>query len=566
MTAVDSLALQVDGEEEGLQGQHLRTYDELVKENECLRAQLLLANARRGSADVACIKHHLGQDSSKISSISNGLSDFDKGARPSSMPPQKRVMSMKSKHSHHVMDQGKISRRHMRHVAGSEASAALLNSLMTPRETVSTRIMARIETESDSTYFFSTEFGRDLTNICAAAQTLFANEARCLDIQSPAHVFGDIHGNLGDLHFFHDTIWHKGVNLTPGKFVFLGDYVDRGMKSLECVAYLFAMKVQNPTKVFLLRGNHELRDVNSWEDYYGEGCFLAQCRTRFGKYRGEVLWEAVNAAFDTLPLACVIDRDVFCIHGGIPRPRNGVSQIDSILRVPNRAVVSPAQPTEDADTARVAYECLWSDPALYQDEKLLDKDGYGANPRGATAQTFGSTAVDDFLSQNDLSFIIRAHQKTADGFALCKNARVLTVFSTSEDHNLGVHALSACLLIDDDRIEVITKDPKWRRAIKKPTSISMASPSSHFFRAGPQEASESMDEDDEAVDGSRIQLDRRDSLDAGDFLQMRKAGYSEPEDLSDASDSEHISNALSHPGVTGIGWLLRMGGSPWKSP
>jgi hypothetical protein len=35
-----------------------------------------------------------------------------------------------------------------------------------------------------------------------------------------------------------------GMNLTAGKFLFLGDYVDRGMLGLECLAYLFALKVR----------------------------------------------------------------------------------------------------------------------------------------------------------------------------------------------------------------------------------------------------------------------------------------------------------------------------------
>ena len=86
-------------------------------------------------------------------------------------------------------------------------------------------------------------------------------EPRCLFMQSPVYVFGDIHGNLEDLHFFADNIWKLGMDLTAGQFLFLGDYVDRGMSCLECVAYLFGLKVLYPNKIKLLRGNHETRDV-----------------------------------------------------------------------------------------------------------------------------------------------------------------------------------------------------------------------------------------------------------------------------------------------------------------
>lgn len=81
-------------------------------------------------------------------------------------------------------------------------------------------------------------------------------------MQSPVYVFGDIHGNLEDLHFFADNIWKLGMDLTAGKFLFLGDYVDRGLSCLECVAYLFGLKLLYPNKIEMLRGNHETRDVS----------------------------------------------------------------------------------------------------------------------------------------------------------------------------------------------------------------------------------------------------------------------------------------------------------------
>ena len=399
-------------------------------------------------------------------------------------------------------------------------------------------------------YLNSDSFARDLLKLNISVKAVLESEPRCVFLQSPCYVFGDIHGNLEDLHFFSDNIWRLGMSLTAGNFIFLGDYVDRGMNCLECVAYLFAMKLMLPNKVFLLRGNHETRDVNGWEEHYGERSFIYQCRDRFGDDLGFRVWEQTNQVFDRLPLSGVIDQDIFCVHGGIPRPisemTEGSSRMQDILSVPKVAGINPPYEHEDENYQQVASDCIWSDPASDdQEQNSVDPEsGYGESLRGGGAICFGNKAVTDFLQQHNFSYIMRAHEAHAEGVAVSKGARVFTVFSTSKDHNQGSTAMAGCILVDFEKMQVINRSPAYRNQyIHRRDSVSLSKISEQEIeeriRLGLVTTEQEEEEEEEYETGEWEDLEDGDESEEEEDDDDDDDDDADSDDVDDDSDEEN---------------------------
>ncbi|EGD74409.1 type 2A protein phosphatase-2 [Salpingoeca rosetta] len=232
--------------------------------------------------------------------------------------------------------------------------------------------------------------------LCIMARDILMEEGNVHSLSSPITICGDIHGQFYDLM----ELFEIGGDVPHRQYLFLGDYVDRGFYSVETFLLLLALKVRFPDRIMLIRGNHESRQITQVYGFYDE------CLRKYGSAH---VWHLCTDVFDYLPLGALIDNRVLCVHGGLSpslHTIDGIRVIDRKVEVPHQGPMC---------------DLLWSDP-----EGSLDH--WGVSPRGA-GFLFGSKAVDEFTSQNDIAMICRAHQLVMEGFKWHFNKRVLTIWS-----------------------------------------------------------------------------------------------------------------------------------------
>lgn len=238
-----------------------------------------------------------------------------------------------------------------------------------------------------------------IRELVRTAKNLFAAEPNTLKVSLPVTVIGDLHGHILDLFRILGELGFP----PDRKYLFLGDFIDRGDFSTETITIILLLKVLYPEHVFLIRGNHEFAEA-----CVDHSSFFSEL---YSLYTSDSLKSEFFEMFSFMPLAANVEDYALAVHGGIGPSLFLATHLNSLRR-----------PLEKFEP-KLLEELLWSDPS----NEVPD---LGPSTRGLGC-VFGVNTAKSFLSRNDFSILVRGHQCVNEGVSLSLDCRVITVFSAS---------------------------------------------------------------------------------------------------------------------------------------
>lgn len=136
-----------------------------------------------------------------------------------------------------------------------------------------------------------------------SAHYLFSREPLIMDLDFPEPIetiiVGDIHGQFSDLVEIFEKFGRPGLTR---RYIFNGDIVDRGPRSVACWLFLCALKTAGPDFLYVTRGNHETRTVSIVHSSFAHECFDSY---------SQKFYLSCQNVFDELPISYTLNKSIF---------------------------------------------------------------------------------------------------------------------------------------------------------------------------------------------------------------------------------------------------------------
>jgi len=288
-------------------------------------------------------------------------------------------------------------------------------------------------------------------------------------------VLGDLHGcysvlkaTLMQSRFFAKVdAWRADPKNNPYPLlVLLGDYVDRGLFSLNGVLRtVLSLFVTAPDHVWPLRGNHEYY-IEHQGNMYG-GVKPAEAINTLKPHVSIDVLRRYRDLFEALPNVGLFDT-LFFVHGGIPK--------DRLIKERYKDLSS----LNDSD---IRFQMMWSDPSTADviPADLQDK---------ASRFAFGRMQFKAFMQRVGATTMVRGHEKVIPGFAKTydeENAKLMTLFSSGGKDNADLPETSTYREVTPMALTITWKDGETEVTPWAPEYASYNDPARNdFFKVPPE--------------------------------------------------------------------------------
>ncbi len=206
------------------------------------------------------------------------------------------------------------------------------------------------------------------------------------------------------------------MNDFSNKIIFLGDYRDRGVESVEVCCVILFLKEKYPDRVILMRGNHE----GPYSMPFHPHDLPDQFKKKFGK-TGQLLYRELHSSFGLMYNGVILENSYIILHGGVPTNFKTLTDVET------------ADKTNEE--TRYLEEIVWNDPREIEGSQLSGR-GYG--------KYFGKDITERALEIFNGKALIRAHE-VCNGFKVNHEGMVLTIFSSKAPYR---NKNAAYLVID----------------------------------------------------------------------------------------------------------------------